>query len=725
MRSYLVIAYNHTTSIEAHASKWPNSSNGANRMLFISKRYLCIHRSNEELNTIEKAALRELLEVRPSNTIYFETTDGKFYGLVTHGDISKAQNGMVPINKSFVSLSRSAYMEARERFRQANNIYEIPVVQDGQLIGEFHKFDDELMIERTRAIEYNAHASAFFAKLKNVALVKPTAPRAYKMRYFEKLEDAFKRFTANFTVVEFTDMVVNCNDFDAVFVVDEQERRGAKILLELFEHQPSCFNKVFTMNWLLTKLESSGVADFNQLFFELEQKGVEALFLTTKSGDSDYVVRTKREMEDRYPVVDNNLNRLLKPYEAQFFDDLYENKELVREIKANYFVVEKIKESFRLMDIESNYINIHQGERRTVGQPDDYTRSIYFFGPCLIIGAYVSDECTIESYLQAMINKAGYKARVVNCGCWGGNIASISRLLSTFMREGDIVIMLLEDLETMSFEDLKTIDLWSTLEKNLVPSEWMLDGPYHVNHHVSELYAKDIFNTIFNADYQDNSEDRNYITQSLNVVDKFFIQKYFYGEDLARFDKVACCVFNGNPFTNGHRHLIETASHAMDHVYLLSVKEDSSIFSFNERYAMAVDATSDLDNVTVVPSGLFIGNIANFPAYYAKMYVGNAEEQVQRHVEAFASIATLLHTTHRFVGEEPTDPVAYGINEASKRILPGYGIETVVVERQGDANGTITGSRVRELAKHDDPEIANLVPKATADIIRCTAINAF
>ena len=35
-------------------------------MLFISRRYLCIYRSNEKLDVVEKRNLRELLEARPS-----------------------------------------------------------------------------------------------------------------------------------------------------------------------------------------------------------------------------------------------------------------------------------------------------------------------------------------------------------------------------------------------------------------------------------------------------------------------------------------------------------------------------------------------------------------------------------------------------------------------------------------------------------------------------------
>ena len=693
-------------------------------MLFISKQYLCVHRSTDELDAIAKDELRRLIENMPSNTIYFETYDGKLYGMITHGDIFRAQDGMVPINKSFIFLNRNAYMEARERLRQWSTIKEIPVVENGELIGEFNKYDDELMLEYFRSLEYNAYAAAYFAKFHNVALVKPPAPRTYKIRYFEKLGRILDRYGVAYAIVDFSDIAANLEIYDTFFVVDEQEWRGAKIILDHFEDKPHLLYKIVPFIDVLTKLESAEVMDYQQTFFDLEQKGAKVILITTKHSTSEYVVKLEKKMKERFPIVLNNLYKLMEPYEKEFFDDLYENEDYVRSMKTGYFVVEKDRSTLRLRDTHSDFINVDHGERVTVGQPDDYTRTIYFFGPCLIIGAYVGDAFTIESYLQAMINEAGYKVRVVNCGCWGGNVASISRMLSTLIREGDIVVTLLETPE-IGISGLETVDLYSVLEKHQAPAEWLLDTAFHANHHASELYAQELFDVIFDENYRDNPTSTNYITQSLDLVDKFFIQKYFHGEDLGRFEKVACCVFNGNPFTNGHRHLIETASKATDHVYLLSVKEDSSVFSFNERYAMAVNATSDLGNVTVVPSGLFIGNITNFPAYYAKVYEGDVEEQVRMHVEAYASIATLLHATHRFVGEEPQDPVANRINEACKEILPGYGIETVIVERKEDASGIITGSRVRELAAHDDPEVDNLVPKATADIIRCTAINAF
>ena len=487
-------------------------------MLFISRRYLCIYRSNEKLDVVEKRNLRELLEARPSNTIYFETADNKLYGMISYGDIRKARDGIVRINNSFVSLERDAYMEARERFRKSNSICEIPVVKNGQLVGEFHKFDDELMIDRAVDLDNNAYAPAYFARLRNVAIVKPPASRDYKMRYFEKLKRIFDHYAVAYTVLEVSDIAQNLTRFDRFFVVDEQERRGAHIIISLFEDKQHFFYKIVTFLRMLNRIESDEAIDYKKLFSELEKRGVETVLMTAKRNDSNYVVKTEKEMKQRFPTVANNLNKLMVQYEKQFFDDLYEES-YARDIEACLFSIQRVRDGMRLKDFESEHVNIEHGERATINQPDHYERTIYFFGQCLIIGAYVDDAHTIESYLQNMANEAGYKVRVVNCGCWGTAIQSIARMLSTPLREGDIVVMLSEDPD-VDTAGLKTVDLWRTLEENQAPSAWMLDLPYHANHHVSKLCAKALFNVIFDSGYRNNPGKTERITQSFDIVDQ-------------------------------------------------------------------------------------------------------------------------------------------------------------------------------------------------------------
>ena len=52
-------------------------------------------------------------------------------------------------------------------------------------------------------------------------------------------------------------------------------------------------------------------------------------------------------------------------------------------------------------------------------------------------------------------------------------------------------------------------------------------------------------------------------------------------------------VMNGNPFTLGHRHLVEEAARRVDTLYVFVVREDRSAFSFDVRLRLVREGTSD------------------------------------------------------------------------------------------------------------------------------------
>ena len=45
-------------------------------------------------------------------------------------------------------------------------------------------------------------------------------------------------------------------------------------------------------------------------------------------------------------------------------------------------------------------------------------------------------------------------------------------------------------------------------------------------------------------------------------------------------EKVGCIVMNCNPFTSGHRYLIEYALKNVDYLFIFVVEEDQSVFLF-------------------------------------------------------------------------------------------------------------------------------------------------
>lgn len=687
-------------------------------MIRLKRPYLTIIKTETEQDSVSWDEFLDALLEKPSNIIYFET-DERLYGIASFGDVSKAKEqalAALPINKNFTSLGPDGNMTAREYFREDKILSEIPIIEDGKLTGEFDRFDSLLLLERMRDWKYNRYAKQFWTRSGRIALVRPGAGRTSKLRIFDDWQERLSGYGADVTCLSLAELAGRESGFDKILFVDETELRGAKVFLELFDGYTMTFDVTRTFGEMVEKMGESRMMDYEEAIAFYRDQGVRVLTITLRDPDSDYSRRVQKECRERYPGInDNTLNEQMKKYDREFFDDLYD-PEYARTLEGGFFSVEKTRSTLRLHDTESKYVNIKSGERRTVGQPDDYTRSVFFYGACLPIGAYADDEHTMESCLQAMLNEKGYRVRVVNYGSWGGNIACFGRMATSFIREGDIVVLLLEEFD-MEGED--TINLWEPLEENAIPSEWLLDNPFHCNHHVLKCYAEAIFEKLFGEGYEDNARTLPPIRRQPGVVKQFYTDKYFYGWDPAGAEKTISCNINGNPFTLGHVHLVQAASEIADRVVLFSLEEEAPDFTFAERYTMAFESAKGFSNVTVVPSGLFLSNVSLFPAYYARVHIGDVREQAEAHIETFAEIAKVLGITSRIVGEEPHDPITNEINKAMISLMPGYGLEPVIIPRLEIDGRTVTGTYVRQLACDGrDEELRKYVPEPTFRIIK-------
>lgn len=174
---------------------------------------------------------------------------------------------------------------------------------------------------------------------------------------------------------------------------------------------------------------------------------------------------------------------------------------------------------------------------------------------------------------------------------------------------------------------------------------------------------------------------------------------------------VGAAVMNCNPFTLGHRYLIETAAKAVDHLYVFVVSEDASRFPFEDRIRLVKNGTKDLKNVHVIPSGDYMISLATFPTYFLKEGADAESVYAALDLTLFGErIAPKLNITKRFVGTEPYSPVTNGYNGIMKRLLPRMGVEVVELERLRG----ISASRVREaLDRGDLAAVRDLVPEGT------------
>ena len=178
-------------------------------------------------------------------------------------------------------------------------------------------------------------------------------------------------------------------------------------------------------------------------------------------------------------------------------------------------------------------------------------------------------------------------------------------------------------------------------------------------------------------------------------------------------------VMNANPFTLGHRFLVEQADFSTrpsglgrnDHVSVISsgarraesrnlavipVREDASRFPYEERLEMIRRGCDGLADV--LDGSDYQISSATFPTYFLKNLSEASETQMRLDLDLFGRhIAPALGATVRFVGSEPADPMTARYNALMKEILPSYGVRVVEIKRLKSSNGRfVTASRVRQ-----------------------------
>lgn len=178
---------------------------------------------------------------------------------------------------------------------------------------------------------------------------------------------------------------------------------------------------------------------------------------------------------------------------------------------------------------------------------------------------------------------------------------------------------------------------------------------------------------------------------------------------------VGALVMNCNPFTKGHRYLIETASKACDHVYVFVLSEDKSRFSAADRLEMVKLGTRDLPNVTVLTTGPYLISSATFPTYFLKERKKTESIHCLLDIEIFVKyFVPKFGITHRYVGTEPLSPMTEQYNAALRQHLPGKGITLVEVPRLNLEDTPVSASAVRALMDAGDIQaLQKIVPATT------------
>lgn len=637
----------------------------------------------------EELSAKKLIQRFDADAFSVAITDkkGNFVGTITRNDFSKAAP------KNFFPTRRELFLNFSEdelkiktlmaqKFLE-ESLLELPIIKDGKILSSCKIAKTSLLQnceESFPPLYWDAisdEVAADFFKNKRRILISST---------LGSLKGFFERFQELLNVTIFDDTTTNVSADEFDFLV-----HGA----ELWENIP------------LTKLGAQKLYA-NLLAEELRR-------YLTKNGIRYFYLELPQEFQKK-----------------NFFRTRYSTRTAIAPLTFGSSEKDYLVHS----DKFSLKWNTAGGLRLTPDTPKNFKRTIFFFGACSVVGTFVDDSHTISAFLQKLFNENSMRTKVVNCGNNGGfsgaTINELYRIADTFFQSGDVVVHVNGDAWQYRFKE-------NLPDKFFVDDIFNKDGAelskpfrdtksgHHLNEEGSRLIAEFLFKQMEGLPQNINSAavppffSAKFIVERLN---KNFELKNFLSvleKEKVTAQTAGAIVMNCNPFTLGHRYLIEKALKETDFLYVFVVEEDCSEFKFHDRFNLARECCSDLKNVKILPSGKYIISLLTFMDYFQKETL-----QVQEiitpvlDIKLFGQqIAPILKIKKRFVGEEPFDSVTRKYNELMLCILPVFGVEIIELPRLKTESGEIiSASIVRRLILQGNIEdCKKFVPPMTYDFI--------
>ena len=427
-------------------------------------------------------------------------------------------------------------------------------------------------------------------------------------------------------------------------------------------------------------------------------------------------------------------------FEQVFYVHGY-NEEYALSVLENVKTVKKNGVHF-IADRSGKYVNCVGGYRITADIPKSFSGTVYFFGNSVCYGVGADDLYTIPSVVQRELNKHfnnNSPFAVLNCANGGGMNCFEQWKSFEFHnpQSGDIVVFC-KYFGRLLHETYKDKFIWCEtkpiFDRPHDMGEVFIDHLSHLNYIGYDAIGKAFTKTLIESGALENIPSKNISNNRQENGGNFGLstaeiaQLDEYAESLKQKYTVSdnkditsgAIVMNCNPFTLGHRYLIEQSAKKVDRLYIFVVEEDGSIFPFKDRIRLVREGTTDLKNVTVIASGRFIISQTTFQAYFEKEENKDVVIDATYDVSIFGEkIAPALNISVRFAGEEPLDNITNQYNSTMFRILPKYGVRFEVIPRKNYNAQVISASRVRKLLKDKNfKDIAKIVPETTLKYLK-------
>ncbi|MCL2014130.1 MAG: CBS domain-containing protein [Oscillospiraceae bacterium] len=675
---------------------------------------------NGDINEIGPIFLKNRYE-----TVFVIDSEQHLYGIITAGDffrkIASSKNIFELMNKKYISIdynSDNHFEIANEIFKNNIKIRTIPIVDNDKIIyllfnNEYNNEYNFKTIEQTLMLRKCGERLAEFLKAGNIKTI---------------------------AVIQEDELISFASDILEKFALVER----VKSEQELEESQNKNFDMVLKHKNISTstmKLKLKGVIVINlPLFLDFFYKSKDLI----ENQIPDLKKITDKIAFFMIPNIFNiknmscsELGLMDKKISKQIISlglDMSEEEKKIYEDKcarSPHFIMRNGE--ICIDNLESQYINIINGRRVVTDDRGDYKNRIFVLGNSLAYGFGSEDKYTIQSFMQKIINDTKQEYRVVNCGI--ARHFSIYNILEE-AQEGDKIVVILGYNYKEWLWMLKMLENHINNFSQIYCLKHLFDRPHdmgevyfdrgHINHIGNKRVAEEIIK-IMDKNPQEGLVSRSGI-EALNQKEPDFdlmekgLRDFLDDISKHKFEtgNVGAIVMNCNPFTNGHRYLIEYAAISCEFLFVFVVQEDKSYFKFEDRLALVKQGTADLPNVTVLPGGGYIISSITFEEYFYKDKLQETTINPSLDIEIFGKhIAPALNIKKRFAGEEPIDHITKQYNDTMKKTLPRYGIEFVEIPRKESGGQPISASMVRNLIEKKDFEgIKDIVPMTTFEFIK-------
>lgn len=352
-------------------------------------------------------------------------------------------------------------------------------------------------------------------------------------------------------------------------------------------------------------------------------------------------------------------------------------------------------------------------------------RRIFLVGPCIAnYGVNLKCDC-LPVMLQSELEQLGYEINIICISVDGNPQDEIYALFKYTMTNHDLIFVIDRE-EAFTDYEIKIREAFDFYQGE----KWLYyDTPIHATIYGQQIIIDKMLKQSIIPWLETCGEERRRVLFCGNelVADKNdeTIQKNVneYIQSVKKLCKNVtencrgAIVMNANPFTLGHRHLVEKALEYVKQLIIFVVEEDCSYVPFKDRFELVKQGVSDLNNVVVVPSGNYIISSTTFLSYFEKETKREAVIDAAKDIDIFGRwIAPALGIVERFVGEEPKDFVTRQYNEQMKERLPHYGVQVIEIPRMEaeTLHDAISASTVRSCLKYGNYNLMEqLVPVAT------------